>query len=220
MHSGEGTHALGAFDEKSTRRLFESLIATVALHATELTDLDRAIGDGDHGINLSRGFKAVALELDELAALPLGPALKAVGKRLVMSVGGASGPLFGTFFMTLGDGLTVAEPLSREDVTRACEAAVAAVRARGKSDVGQKTLLDVLVPVVADLRAAGDDVLLRLPAAAAEAAAATVPMRAARGRAAFLGERSVGHMDPGARSSELLITAACASLRAHAPEPA
>jgi phosphoenolpyruvate---glycerone phosphotransferase subunit DhaL len=201
------------FDRAAQRRLFEALVAAVLANAPELTDLDRAIGDGDHGINLARGFKAVALQLDALTELPIGPALKELGKRLVMSVGGASGPLYGTLFMALGDQLSGDAPLSRRHVTDACSAAVAAVRARGKSEAGQKTMLDVLLPVASELTAAGDNVLERLVERAAGAARATVPMRAQRGRAAFLGERSVGHMDPGARSSQLLIAAACASLR-------
>jgi dihydroxyacetone kinase-like protein len=201
------------FDRAAQRRLFEALITAAVANATELTDLDRAIGDGDHGINLSRGFKAVALQLDAWNELPLGPALKELGKRLVMSVGGASGPLYGTLFMALGDALREAEPLSQRRVADACAAAVAAVRARGKSDAGQKTMLDVLLPVAAELRAGGDNVFDRLVERAGSAAAATIPLRAQRGRAAFLGERSVGHLDPGARSSQLLIAAACASLR-------
>jgi dihydroxyacetone kinase-like protein len=201
------------FDRAAQRRLFEALVAAVVVNATELTDLDRAIGDGDHGINLRRGFKAVAEQLDALTELPLGLALRELGKRLVMSVGGASGPLYGTLFMTLGDELRPDAQLSRRQIAAACTAAVAAVRARGKSDAGQKTMLDVLLPVAAELTASGSDLLDKLAERAASAAAATIPMRAQRGRAAYLGERSVGHMDPGARSSELLIAAACASLR-------
>jgi dihydroxyacetone kinase-like protein len=201
-----------AFDPAAQRRLIEALVATILAHTMELTDLDRAIGDGDHGINMSRGFKAVALQLDALAELPLGPALKELGKRLVMSVGGASGPLYGTLFMALGDALAPSGPVTRERLAAAAEAAVAAVRARGKSEVGLKTMLDVLVPVQAELAAGGDGLLGRLVEKADAAAAATIPMRAQRGRAAFLGDRSIGHLDPGARSSQLLIAAACASL--------
>jgi dihydroxyacetone kinase-like protein len=119
-----------------------------------------------------------------------------------MKVGGASGPLYGTLFMALGKELP-ADP-SRDDIVRAFGAAIEAVKARGKSDVGQKTMLDVLTPAL-DAIAAGAD-----PAAAAQAAAeATIPMKAVRGRASFLGERSIGHMDPGARSSALMMAAVC-----------
>lgn len=203
----------GVIDPALQRRLFEALVATVLANATELTDLDRAIGDGDHGINLTRGFKAVAQQMNDLAAMPFGPALKELGKRLVMTVGGASGPLYGTLFMTLGEQFTTNAALTHARIADACDAAVAAVRARGKSDTGQKTLLDVLVPVQAELRAGGDGLLDRLAERAGTAAAATIPMLAQRGRASFLGERSIGHMDPGARSSHLLIAAACASLQ-------
>jgi dihydroxyacetone kinase-like protein len=182
------------------RKLIETVAARVIAHADELTALDQAIGDGDHGVNMKRGFEAVLADLDAHAAKPLPEALKAVGMALVMKVGGASGPLYGTLFMSLGKELP-AEP-TRADVARALGVAIDAVKARGKSDTGQKTMLDVLVPVRDALAGTGD------PAAAAkDAAEATVPMKAIRGRASFLGERSIGHMDPGARSSELIVGA-------------
>jgi dihydroxyacetone kinase-like protein len=187
-------------DEATRRRLFETVARRVIDHADELTVLDQAIGDGDHGLNMKRGFEAVLADLDAHAAKPLPEGLKSAGMALVMKVGGASGPLYGTLFMTLGKELP-AEP-SPDDLVRAFGAAIEAVKARGKSDVGQKTMLDVLVPV-RDALAAGRD-----PRAAADAAAAaTVPMKAIRGRASFLGERSIGHMDPGARSSALIVAA-------------
>jgi dihydroxyacetone kinase-like protein len=174
-------------------------------NAEELTRLDQAIGDGDHGVNMRRGFEAVLATLDETAAKPLPAALTAIGTTLVMKVGGASGPLYGTLFMTLGKNLP--EEPTRDDFVKAADAAIIALKARGKSDVGQKTMLDVLVPTLAAF-AAGSD-----PVATAKAAAeATVPMKATRGRASFLGERSIGHMDPGARSSVLLIAAAAGIL--------
>jgi dihydroxyacetone kinase-like protein len=169
-------------------------------HADELTALDQAIGDGDHGLNMKRGFEAVLVELDATANKPLPEALKAVGMTLVMKVGGASGPLYGTLFLTLGNALPP-DPRAG-DIAPAFAAAIQALKARGKSDTGQKTMLDVLVPAQAALAAGRDPV-----AAAAEAAAATVPMKALRGRASFLGDRSIGHMDPGARSSALIIAA-------------
>ncbi|WP_407526497.1 dihydroxyacetone kinase subunit DhaL [Methylobacterium oryzisoli] len=184
-----------------------AMARTIVDHADELTLLDQAIGDGDHGLNMRRGFEAVLADLDGLAAKPLPDALKSVGTTLVMRVGGASGPLFGTLFMTLARDLP-AEP-TLDEVASALDKAVAAVQARGKSEPGQKTMLDVLVPVQRTLAAGGADLARRLPAAAEEAARATVPMRAIRGRASFLGARSVGHMDPGARSAALLVTAAC-----------
>jgi phosphoenolpyruvate---glycerone phosphotransferase subunit DhaL len=186
--------------EEMRRRLIEAVARRVIDHADELTALDQAIGDGDHGLNMKRGFEAVLADRDGLAAKPLPEALKAIGMALVMKVGGASGPLYGTLFMTLGKELPP-EPTTA-DLVRAFDAAITAVKARGKSDVGQKTMLDVLAPS-RDALAAGKEVRL----AADEAAAATIPMRAIRGRASFLGERSIGHMDPGARSSALIIGA-------------
>jgi dihydroxyacetone kinase-like protein len=189
-------------DEATRRRLFETVARRVIDHADELTMLDQAIGDGDHGLNMRRGFEAVLAETDQFAQKPLPDALNAIGLTLVMKVGGASGPLYGTLFMALAKKLPV-EP-SREEFIIAADAAIAAVKTRGKSDFGQKTMLDVLKPAL-DAFAAGRD-----PAAAAEAAAeATIPMRAVRGRASFLGDRSMGHMDPGARSSALIIGAVC-----------
>jgi phosphoenolpyruvate---glycerone phosphotransferase subunit DhaL len=196
------------FGEQAVRRLFGALAATMAEHVDELTRLDQAIGDGDHGANMQRGFDAVMADLDRLAAKPLPEALAGLGTTLVMKVGGASGPLYGTLFMQLGRALPVAPALA--DLVAAAETALAAVKARGKSDVGAKTMLDVLAPVVAALRESdGNDLAQRLPTVANAAAEATVPMRALRGRASFLGERSIGHMDPGARSTALLVAAAC-----------
>jgi len=187
-------------DQARRKTLIEAVAKTVIAHADELTALDQAIGDGDHGINMKRGFEAVLAEVDAHAAKPLPDALKAIGMALVMKVGGASGPLYGTLAMTLGKELP-AEP-TRDDLVRALGAAIEAVKARGKSETGQKTMLDVLVPVRDTLAAGGD-----VAAVAAAAAEATVPMKAIRGRASFLGDRSIGHMDPGARSSALMIAA-------------
>ena len=190
--------------------ILRSLIAVAAerviASAPELTALDQAIGDGDHGLNMRRGCAAVLAELDAIAAKPTGEALKAVGMTLVLKVGGASGPLYGSLFMAMGKELgdRSAEIAMLPELLAA---GVAAVSARGKSTAGEKTMLDVLVPVLAAARAGGPDLGTRLRDAAASAAAATVPMRATKGRAAFLGERSIGHMDPGARSSEIIIEA-------------
>jgi dihydroxyacetone kinase-like protein len=199
------------FGETTRRRLIEAVAQTIIAHAEELTALDQAIGDGDHGINMKRGFEAVLADLDQHAGKPLPEALKAIGMALVMKVGGASGPLYGTLFMTLGKDLP-ASP-SPADAAQALAAAIEAVKARGKSDIGQKTMLDVLAPV-RDALASGRD-----PVAAAMAAAeATIPMRAVRGRASFLGDRSIGHMDPGARSSALIVAAVADVLEAGASE--
>ena len=192
-------------DQPTRKRLFETVANRVIASADELTDLDRAIGDGDHGTNMRRGFEAVLAAADELSAKSFGESLKGVGTTLVMKVGGASGPLYGTLFLSLGKSL--ADDVSREQVTEALAAAIEAVKTRGRSDVGQKTMLDVFHPVLAVLREGGEELPARLKAAARRAAENTIPMRAIRGRASFLGERSIGHMDPGARSSALIVDA-------------
>ena len=192
-------------DRERKRRLIGAVAERIVAHVDELTALDAAIGDGDHGYNMKRGFEAVLQDLDSLSAMSLPDLLKAVGMKLVTKVGGASGPLYGTLFLSLGKELP-AEP-SRGQVAIAFGAAIVAVRARGKSDAGQKTMLDVLIPTQRAFAAGCDAADLKKAALAA--AEATVPMRATRGRASFLGERSIGHVDPGARSSSLMIAALC-----------
>ena len=195
-------------DRIAREKLVRALAGSVIEHADELTSLDQAIGDGDHGLNMKRGFEAVLATLPGLADKPLPDMLKAIGMTLVMKVGGASGPLVGTFFMELGKALP--ERPTRADLVAATEKAIEAVKARGRSEAGQKTLLDVLVPVQAVLAGGGE--ARAIAAAAAQAADRTTPMLAIRGRASFLGERSIGHMDPGSRSASLLIGAAATIL--------
>jgi dihydroxyacetone kinase-like protein len=190
-------------NQATLKQLIVGVAESVIAHAEELTALDQAIGDGDHGLNMKRGFEAVLAEVDKTSALPPSDALKAAGMALVMKVGGASGPLYGTLFMTLGKAWPAA--VDRAGLADAFTAAIDAVKARGKSEPGMKTMLDVLVPLAAELRGGAD--LAKLRAAATAAAEATVPMKAIRGRASFLGERSIGHMDPGARSSSLILHA-------------
>jgi phosphoenolpyruvate---glycerone phosphotransferase subunit DhaL len=187
--------------------LLRAAVRTVSEHAPELTALDQAIGDGDHGLNMKRGFERIGTLVDEIAKKPLPDALNEIGKVLVLTVGGASGPLYGTFFMALGHALP--EEPGRAELASAFDAAVAAVEKRGKSTAGQKTLLDVLVPVGEELRRDSPDLVARIRQRAVLAADATIPMRAQRGRASFLGERSIGHMDPGARSCSLLVITLC-----------
>ena len=201
-------------------RLLAEVAREVIAHADELCELDRAIGDGDHGVNLRRGFEAVLAEEAAIAKQPLASALEAIGLQLVMNVGGASGPLYGTLFIALG------RALARPDVggcfERAFGEAVGAVGARGKSKAGQKSLLDVLVPLHAALAAFHAPAAPRyehLAAIAQQAAEATIPMRALSGRAAFLGERSIGHMDPGARSASLMTGAVCNVLSKEGRQP-
>ncbi len=185
------------------RALIQAMADTIAAHAGELTALDQAIGDGDHGANMKRGFDAVAAEAESIAGKPLPDALKAIGTKLVMTVGGASGPLYGTLFLALGKEMP--GNADRQTLAVAFGKAVDAVAARGKSERGQKTMLDVLYPVAEALSAGKEPG--EIATLAEQAAAATAPMKAIRGRASFLGERSVGHLDPGARSSALLVRA-------------
>lgn len=193
-----------SLDRASREELVRALAEAVIQHADELTGLDQAIGDGDHGLNMKRGFEAVLATLPGLADKALPEMLKSIGMTLVMKVGGASGPLVGTFFMELGKALP--EQPTRAEFVAAADMAINAVKARGRSEAGQKTLLDVLVPVQAVLAAGGDARAIAMEAA--QAADRTTPMLAIRGRASFLGERSIGHMDPGSRSVSLLIGAA------------
>lgn len=188
-------------DETNLRTTILTVAAAVAAHADELTALDSAIGDGDHGANMKRGFDAVAADVDAIASNELPEALIKIGTKLVMTVGGASGPLYGTLFLTLGKQLA-ARP---GDYAGALLQAVDAVAARGKSELGQKTMLDVLYPVAHAFRDGKSK--SEILAVADREAAATKDRRAIRGRASFLGERSVGHIDPGARSSALIVEA-------------
>jgi phosphoenolpyruvate---glycerone phosphotransferase subunit DhaL len=183
--------------------------ARIGAAAEELTALDARIGDGDHGINLGRGMSLVASALSDPDARA-GMVLTTAGRTLVSSVGGASGPLYGTLFLEMGAALREDEatPIRFAD---AFEHGVEAVGRRGRSTVGQKTMLDTLVPAAATLRIrvrAGDEWPVAVRAAASEAAVgcdSTRPMIAQRGRASYLGERAIGHLDPGAVSSRLLV---------------
>ncbi len=203
---------MGANDQ-TTKELIEAIANVVIAHADQLTDLDRAIGDADHGVNLTRGFRAVLARMDTIGVMPLGKALSEVGTTLIRSVGGASGPLYGKLFVTVGKHMHEAGVVSQDTLVRAGEDAIRVLMALGRSDVGQKTMLDVWVPVLDELRSVrGADLLPQIRRRATIAALATVPMVARKGRAAFLGERSQGHMDPGARSSELIVSAVCRHL--------
>lgn len=188
--------------------LVRAVAEVIVRHADELTALDSAIGDADHGINMKRGMEAVLSELPKLEGKAAGEVLRACGLQLVMKVGGASGPLYGTLAMELGKALP-AEP-SRVDLVNALGSAIEAVKARGKSRTGEKTMLDVLAPVHSALAAGETPEAIKATAFAA--AEATVPMKAFRGRASFLGDRSIGHMDPGARSTALIVAAVCDGL--------
>ncbi len=188
------------------RQQLHDLISSVC-HAMiactgELTTLDQAIGDGDHGLNMKRGCEAVLADIQTISDQPLPDALQAIGTKLVMTIGGASGPLYGTLFLSLAKSLP--QVPDRDSLVAAFKSAIDAVAARGKSQVGQKTMLDVLYPACAAFSAGKS--LKEVAIQCDCAAIATAPMLAIRGRASFLGERSIGHIDPGARSSALLIS--------------
>jgi dihydroxyacetone kinase-like protein len=193
--------------------------ADVAAQADRLTQLDAAIGDGDHGINMNRGFvavgKALAGQADGLAP---GRVLILAGKTLVSTVGGASGPLWGSFFRAAGRALGEAESVDGAALAAALDAGVKAVCDLGAAVPGDKTMVDALTPAVEALRTeveAGEPLaaaLQRAADAAAEGARATVPLQARKGRASYLGERSIGHEDPGAASAALVIGALARSV--------
>jgi dihydroxyacetone kinase-like protein len=196
---------------------FKSLVKAAAeqviASAPELTALDQAIGDGDHGANMKRGFEAVLSKLDTIGAQPIDQALKSIGKTLVMTVGGASGPLYGSFFLAAGEALSQHRTLP-ENLTEVFGSGVDAVSARGRSHAGEKTMLDVLVPVLETLKtgAGRPDLIERIRATACESMERTAPMQATKGRASFLGARSIGHIDPGAKSSCVMLQAVCSLL--------
>jgi phosphoenolpyruvate---glycerone phosphotransferase subunit DhaL len=189
--------------------------AEVEEHRAELVRLDTAIGDGDHGTNMERGMRKALEKVDALEGDDIGAMLKAVGVALVSSVGGAAGPLYGTLFLQMGAATAGASALDLAGLADALEAGVKGVQARGKAEPGDKTMVDALLPAVAALReaaAAGDasvsEAADRAAAAAEEGMKATIPMEARKGRASYLGPRSVGHQDPGATSSYLLLRSA------------
>ena len=192
--------------------------AAVAENKEYLTELDSAIGDADHGINMNRGMAAVVAKLDAGEAGDVGALLKAVGMTLVSTVGGASGPLYGTLFLEMGKSAAGKSELSGQDWADALAAGVAGVQRRGKAELGDKTMLDALVPAVDTLRSALaggstlDEALRRSAETAQAGMTATIPLVAHKGRASYLGERSANHQDPGATSSWLLLRTAAETL--------
>ncbi|WNI33742.1 dihydroxyacetone kinase subunit DhaL [Streptomyces sp. ITFR-6] len=185
------------------RRWMTTTAAAVEREAANLTDLDSAIGDADHGSNLQRGFTAVTAALDKEPPQTPGAVLIRAGRQLISTVGGASGPLYGTLLRRTGKALGDSPAVTRDELARALGEGVAAVAQLGGAQAGDKTMLDALLPAAealgASFEAARD--------AARAGALATVPLRARKGRASYLGERSIGHQDPGATSSALLIAA-------------
>ena len=195
-------------------QMIDAACAVIEDNAGLLTRLDSAIGDGDHGHNLRRGFQEIAAQRAQLVALPLGAALQKAGMALVMKVGGASGPLYGSLLMAMGKAAGEM-PADASGLAAIWAEGIEALKRRGRSEVGAKTMLDVLVPAQEALRAAAAEgiapeaIIGRVRQVALDGLATTGPMRATKGRASYLGERSIGHLDPGAQSSALLIAAVC-----------
>src|SRR6266849_2388458 len=176
-----------------------------------LTQLDSAIGDADHGINMDRGFSAVRDKFPTMAAMDIATQLKTVGSTLVSTVGGAGGPLYGTAFLRAGGVVTGKQELTSADIVAMLEAFLGGVVARGKAQPGEKTMVDALTPALAAAKQALNEgatlaeITHRARVAAEEGMKATIPMLATKGRASYLGERSIGHQDPGATSSWLIL---------------
>src|SRR5438034_6021357 len=196
-------------------RWIRRFAADIEANKDYLTQLDAAIGDGDHGINMNRGMSAVVGKLDEAAGeQDIGALLKTVGMTLVSSVGGAGGPLYGTLFLQMGMAASGKSELGPNDWAAALEAGIKGVEARGKAKPGDKTMIDALLPGLVALRSALDggasfeDALTASADAAGQGMRETIPLVAKKGRASYLGERSAGHQDPGATSSQLLLEAA------------
>jgi phosphoenolpyruvate---glycerone phosphotransferase subunit DhaL len=179
-------------------------------HLDELTQLDQAIGDGDHGLNMKRGAQAIQAKLTELESASLNECLKIMGRTCVAMIGGSSGPVFGTLLMTLGKELP--DNPSSNDLALALRKSIEALTKLGKAEVGQKTLLDVLDPVQKTLAAGGTDIIQKVRQCAFDSALATADMDATRGRSSFLGDRAKGHVDPGSRSMALIIGSVCDTL--------
>jgi dihydroxyacetone kinase-like protein len=208
------THAPATITHATVMAWIRQFAAAVEDHRVELVRLDTAIGDGDHGTNLDRGMHKVLEKLEGDDGEDIGASLKAVGMALVSSVGGAAGPLYGTLFLQMGATAGASATLGVAAWADALEAGLRGVQARGKAEPGDKTMVDALAPAVEALRrAAADGVEVgeasRLAAAAAEEGMkATIPMEARKGRASYLGPRSIGHQDPGATSTYLLLSSA------------
>jgi len=208
----------GAVNVQQLEEWIRAFAALVSEQKGYLTELDSAIGDADHGINMDRGMKAVLDKLDSTPSATADELFKLIGLTLVSSVGGASGPLYGTFFLRLGSASGTVTELSPDDLAKGLRAGLDGLVARGKPELGDKTMYDALHPALEALEAALAGGSTSGEAFAAAAAAchrgrdATIAMVARKGRASYLGERSAGHQDPGATSAALLLDAAAATL--------
>ena len=187
-------------------------------HKDELTDLDAKIGDADHGANMARGFSAIPPKLDALVDRSIGSLLRTSAMTLISQVGGASGPLYGTFFLQAARPANGKTELTLKELCQCFDTGLTGIVNLGKAVLGDKTMVDALTPALAALHPRNGDTLQaaleRAAAAAAEAAEATIPLIARKGRASYLGERSIGHKDPGATSSALLLSALADTVKA------
>ncbi len=196
---------------EDTFRWLERVADVLQENAAYLTQLDSAIGDADHGTNMARGFKAVRDKFPTMASMDMAAQLKTVGTTLVSTVGGASGPLYGTAFLRAGTAITGKQELAAADVIAMLEAFLGGIVARGKAQLNEKTIVDALTPAVNAAKQALNEgatlkeITSRATQAAEEGMKATIPMLATKGRASYLGERSIGYQDPGATSSWLIL---------------
>ena len=208
----------GGCDGPSVAAAIRAVAAAIAEQHVELTRLDRESGDGDHGENMNRGFKAVVAKLDADPGMTPGAILKLVAMTLMSTVGGASGPLYGTAFLRAATTVGDAGQLDAGAVGAALAAALGGVQARGKAVPGDKTIVDALVPAVEAAESARGnsvaEVLQAAAAAAQDAVATTIPLVARKGRASYLGERSAGHADPGATSTAVILRALAEAAKA------
>jgi dihydroxyacetone kinase-like protein len=208
------TAADGTITAQDVQGWIRAYADVVAEHRAELSRLDQAIGDGDHGTNMDRGMRKAVEKVDALDGPDVGTILKSVGMALISSVGGAAGPLYGTLFIQMASASTGEAELDLAGWAAALDAGVQGVQKRGKAEAGDKTMVDALLPAAEALRAAESegaslpDALKRCADAAEEGMLATTPMEAKKGRASYLGPRSVGHQDPGATSTHLLLRSA------------
>ena len=196
-------------------RMIEEISKAIHEKKEYLTELDAAIGDGDHGINMARGFSAVQSKLDQMVNQDIGTILKTVGMTLVSEVGGASGPLYGTAFIEAGKSAQGKTEVDHKDLIAMGEAALAGIKKRGRSEQGQKTMIDAIEPALNAFRVATSilEGLGEAVDASREGMEETIQMIAKKGRASYLGSRSIGHQDPGATSSALMIDIAYRTLK-------
>ncbi len=208
-------------DAQGVRQWVGLVAELVTAHEHELTELDAAIGDADHGANMRRGFQAAVPAVQDPSLVTPGAVLKKVAMTLISTVGGASGPLYGTFFLRMATECGDSPSMDLTTLSQAMEAGTAGIQARGRSQAGEKTMLDAWLPALEAVRGQTD--LVSGVAAAARAAQqgreATAAMRATKGRASYLGERSVGHVDPGAASTALILQALEQALQAGPAQP-